>query len=93
RVPVTTGRGDATQENTDIESFELLKPKACGFRNYCEKEFAVSPEEMLLDKAQLLELSPKELTLLVGGLRAMGVSHNGDGDWTDGRLRPSCRWR
>jgi len=90
RVPVTTGRGDATQENTDIESFELLKPKACGFRNYCEKEFAVSPEEMLLDKAQLLDLSPKELTLLVGGLRAMGVSHSGDGVWTDGRL--SNQW-
>ncbi|MDA0938223.1 MAG: catalase/peroxidase HPI [Bacteroidetes bacterium] len=86
RVAVTTGRGDATQDNTDIESFELLKPKACGFRNYCEKEFAVSPEEMLLDKAQLLDLSPKELTVLVGGLRAMGISHSGDGVWTDGKL-------
>jgi len=86
RVAVTTGRGDATQENTDIESFELLKPKACGFRNYCEKEFAVSPEEMLLDKAQLLDLSPKELTVLVGGLRAMGISHSGDGVWTEGKL-------
>ncbi|MCH1385194.1 MAG: catalase/peroxidase HPI [Flavobacteriaceae bacterium] len=85
-VEVTTGRGDATQENTDISSFELLKPHACGFRNYIEKEFSVSPEELLLDKAQLLGLSPVEMTLLVGGLRAMGVSHSGDGLWGDGKL-------
>lgn len=85
-VEVTTGRGDATQENTDVSSFELLKPNACGFRNYIEKEFSVSPEELLLDKAQLLGLSPVEMTLLVGGLRAMGVSHSGDGLWGDGKL-------
>ncbi len=85
-VGVTTGRGDATQENTDIDSFELLKPRACGFRNYSEKEFAVSPEEIMLDKAQLLGLTPVEMTVLVGGLRAMGISHSGDGIWTDGKL-------
>ena len=86
KVQVTTGRGDATQENTDIDSFNLLKPKACGFRNYSEKEFAVSPEEIMLDKAQLLGLNPVELTVLVGGLRAMGVSHSGDGIWSNGKL-------
>ena len=58
----------------------------CGFRNYAEKEFAVSPEEILLDKAQLLGLTPVEMTLLVGGMRAMGVSQSGDGVWTDGKL-------
>jgi len=86
KVAVTTGRGDATQENTDIDSFELLKPRACGFRNYSEKEFAVSTEELLLDKAQLLGLNPVELTLLVGGMRAMGVSHSGEGVWTKDQL-------
>lgn len=86
KVPTTTGRGDATQENTDINSFDLLKPKACGFRNYIEKEFAVSPEEILLDKAQLLGLSPVEMTVLVGGMRAMGISDTGEGIWTNGKL-------
>jgi catalase-peroxidase len=85
-VESTTGRGDASQENTDIDSFELLKPKACGFRNYSEKEFAVSPEEILLDKAQLLGLTPTEMTVLVGGLRAMGISYTGEGVWTEGKL-------
>jgi len=86
KVEVTTGRGDAIQEATDVDSFDLLKPKACGFRNYSEKEFAVSPEEILLDKAQLLDLTPTELTVLVGGMRAMGISHTGEGVWTDGKL-------
>ena len=86
KVEVTTGRGDASQENTDIDSFNLLKPKACGFRNYSEKEFAVSPEEILLDKAQLLGLTPSELTVLVGGMRALGISHSGDGIWTNSKL-------
>ena len=90
KVEVTTGRGDATQENTDVSSFELLKPCACGFRNYIEKEFSVSPEELLLDKAQLLGLSPVELTVLVGGMRAMGVSQSGTGLWGDGKL--SNQW-
>ena len=85
-VAVTTGRGDATQEDTDVASFNLLKPRACGFRNYSEKEFSVSTEEIMLDKAQLLGLNPVELTVLVGGLRAMGISTSGDGIWTDGKL-------
>jgi catalase-peroxidase len=89
KVAVSTGRGDATQESTDVDSFDLLKPKACGFRNYSEKEFAVSPEEILLDKAQLLGLTPAEMTVLVGGMRAMGVSHTGEGVWTDGQLNNS----
>jgi catalase-peroxidase len=89
KVEVTTGRGDAIQEATDVDSFDLLKPKACGFRNYSEKEFAVSPEEILLDKAQLLDLTPTELTVLVGGMRAMGISHTGEGVWTDGELNNS----
>ena len=86
KVNVTTGRGDANQENTDVDSFDLLKPKACGFRNYSEKEFAVSPEEILLDKSQLLGLTPTEMTLLVAGMRSMGVSHTGEGIWTNGEL-------
>ena len=86
KVPTTTGRGDATQEQTDVASFDLLKPRACGFRNYVEKEFAVSPEEIMLDKAQLLGLTPVEMTLLVGGMRAMGVSSSGEGCWTNTTL-------
>ncbi|MDA0780613.1 MAG: catalase/peroxidase HPI [Bacteroidetes bacterium] len=86
KVEVSTGRADATQEDTDIDSFNLLKPRACGFRNYSEKEFAVGPEEIMLDKAQLLGLTPKEMTVLAGGMRAMGVSANKDGVWTDGKL-------
>ena len=89
KVDVTTGRGDASQENTDIDSFNLLRPRACGFRNYSEKEFAVSPEEIMLDKAQLLGLSPVEMTLLIGGMRSMAISHSGDGIWTDGNLNNS----
>ena len=88
-IKVHTGRGDATQENTDVESFDLLKPQADGFRNYCEKEFAVSPEELMLDKAQLLGLSPVEMTVLYGGLRSLGISNaDGVGIWTkDGVLQ------
>jgi catalase-peroxidase len=86
-VDVTTGRGDATQEQTDVDSFALLEPRAAGFRNYCEKEFAVSPEEMMLDKAQLLGFTPTEMTVLVGGLRAMNISATGEGIWSkDGVL-------
>jgi len=85
-VKIATGRGDASQDDTDINSFNLLKPKACGFRNYSEKEFSVSPEEIMLDKAQLLGLSTVELTVLYGGLRSVGISYTGDGIWTDGKL-------
>ncbi len=90
-VDVTTGRGDATQEQTDVNSFAFLEPRADGFRNYCEKEYAVSPEEMMLDKAQLLGLTPTEMTVLVGGLRAMNISATGEGIWSkDGVL--DNRW-
>jgi catalase-peroxidase len=83
-VPVTTGRGDATQDHTDLDSFAVLEPRADGFRNYLEKEFAVSPEELMLDKAQLLGLTPAEMTVLVGGMRSLGISATGDGVWGDG---------
>lgn len=86
QVPTVTGRGNATQEDTDVDSFNLLKPRACGFRNYSEKEFSVSPEEIMLDKAQLLGLTTVEMTVLVGGMRAMGISATGDGVWTKGNL-------
>ena len=83
-VSVTTGRGDANEEQTDADSFSYLEPRVDGFRNYAEKEFAVSPEEMMLDKAQLLELTPSEMTVLVGGLRSLGISATGEGIWSDG---------
>ena len=83
QVEVTTGRGDASQDMTDVEGFEYMEPRADGFRNYMEKEFAVTSEELMLDRAQLLGLTPTEMTVLVGGLRALGISHSGDGVWND----------
>ena len=80
-VPFAGGRGDASQADTDATSFGYLELRTDGFRNYAEKEFAVSPEEMMLDKAQLLGLTPVEMTVLVGGLRALGVSRTGEGIW------------
>jgi len=80
-VPFAGGRGDANQADTDATSFAYLELRTDGFRNYAEKEFAVSPEEMMLDKAQLLGLTPVEMTVLVGGLRALGVSRTGEGIW------------
>ncbi len=74
-VPFAPGRTDATAEQTDAESFAVLEPQADGFRNYRQKAFRVSPEEMLLDKAQLLSLSAPEITVLVGGLRVLGANH------------------
>jgi catalase-peroxidase len=82
-VPFTPGRGDATQEDTDVESFAVLEPEADGFRNYLREDFSVSPEELLLDKAHLLGLSAPELTVLVGGMRSLGISSNGHGVFTD----------
>ena len=81
QVPFSPGRGDATQEQTDIKSFAVLEPLADGFRNYQKADFTVSPEEMMLDKAQLLNLTASEMTVLVGGLRSLGVSATGDGIW------------
>ena len=82
-VPFTPGRGDASQEQTDIESFEVLEPVADGFRNFQKTDFSVSPEEMLLDKAQLLGLTAPEMTVLVGGMRALGISQGSHGVFTD----------
>ena len=82
-VPFTPGRGDATQKQTDVESFAVLEPFADGFRNYQNKVFTVSPEHMLLDKAQLLGLTAPEMTVLVGGMRALGISANDHGVFTD----------
>jgi len=76
-VPFTPGRTDATAEQTDAESFAVLEPLADGFRNYRKAAYSVSPEEMLVDKAQLLGLSAPEMTVLVGGLRVLGANHGG----------------
>jgi len=78
-VPFTPGRGDASAEQTDVESFAVLEPLADGFRNFQKSDYAVSPEEMLVDKAQLLGLTAPEMTVLVGGLRSLGISANGLG--------------
>lgn len=77
KVPFTPGRMDATQEQTDIESFELLEPMADGFRNYLKTQYTISTEELLVDKAQLLTLTAPEMTVLVGGMRAMGANYDG----------------
>jgi catalase-peroxidase len=82
-VPFTPGRGDAIQEQTDVESFAVLEPFADGFRNYQKTEFTVSPEQMMLDKAQLLGLTAPEMTVLVGGMRVLGISADGHGVFTD----------
>jgi catalase-peroxidase len=76
-VPFTPGRGDATQEQTDIESFDVMEPAVDGFRNYQKIEYSVSTEELLLDRAHLLNLTAPEMTVLVGGLRVLGVNHGG----------------
>lgn len=76
-VPFTPGRGDATQEQTDVESFAVLEPLADGFRNYQKKQYSVSPAELLVDKAQLLNLTAPEMTVLVGGMRVLGTNFGG----------------
>ncbi|MEW9919408.1 catalase/peroxidase HPI [Marimonas sp. MJW-29] len=76
-VPFTPGRMDATEEQTDAESFEVLEPKADGFRNYLAVDFAVPTEKLLVDRAQLLTLTAPEMTVLVGGLRVLGANHGG----------------
>lgn len=75
-VPFAPGRVDASEEQTDQESFALLEPEADGFRNFAKKLFSVPAEEMLLDKAQLLGLTAPEMTVLIGGLRVLGANHN-----------------
>lgn len=76
-VPFKPGRADATQEQTDVESFSFLEPIADGFRNYQKNEYSVSAEELLVDKAQLLKLTVPEMTVLVGGLRVLGANFEG----------------
>jgi catalase-peroxidase len=76
-VPFTPGRTDASQEQTDVESFAVLEPVADGFRNYQKQEYSVSAEELLVDKAQLLTLSAPEMTALVGGMRVLGANFGG----------------
>ncbi|WP_096225293.1 catalase/peroxidase HPI [Geobacillus sp. FJAT-46040] len=75
KVPFIPGRGDATQEQTDVQSFAVLEPFADGFRNYQKKEYSVGPEELLIDKAQLLGLTAPEMTVLIGGLRVLGANY------------------
>ena len=84
-VPFSPGRTDASAEQTDAESFEVLEPKADGFRNYLSVRFSVPTEELLVDRAQLLGLSAPEMTVLVGGLRVLGANHGGQkhGVFTD----------
>ncbi len=76
KVPFTPGRADASQEQTDVESFELLEPFADGFRNYMKAHHTASAEELLIDKAQLLTLTAPELTVLIGGLRVLNVNYD-----------------
>ncbi|MEM8920358.1 MAG: peroxidase family protein, partial [Pseudomonadota bacterium] len=91
-VPFTPGRGDASDAQTDVASFQYLEPLADGFRNWRQEDYKVSAEEMLLDRAQLLGLTAQETTVLLGGLRVLGVNHGGSkhGVFTDreGALTP-----
>ena len=91
-VPFAPGRGDATEEQTDAESFDVLEPVADGYRNWLKKDYVVSAEELLLDRTQLMGLTAPEMTVLVGGMRAMGTNHGGTahGVFTDrvGALTP-----
>ena len=82
-VPFLKGRGDATQENTDINSFDVLEPLSDGFRNFHKDGIEVPAEEMLLDKAHMLELTATEMVVLIGGLRSLGISNNGYGLFTN----------
>ena len=75
-IPFTPGRTDATQKDTDIESFSVLEPKADGFRNYSKPQHSTSAEELLIDRAQLLTLTAPEMTVLLGGLRVLNINYN-----------------
>ena len=77
------GRGDASQDQTDVESFAVLEPLSDGFRNYHNKDFSINAENMLLDKAHLLGLNAPEMTVLVGGMRSLGIDFNENGNFTD----------
>ena len=77
KVPFKSGRGDATQEMTDIESFEVLEPLADGYRNWLKENYAVTPEELMLDRTQLMGLTAQEMTTLIGGMRVLGTNYGG----------------
>ncbi len=77
KVPFSPGRGDATEEMTDAESFEVLEPIHDGYRNWVKKEYAVKPEELLLDRTQLMGLTAPEMTVLIGGMRVLGTNYGG----------------
>ncbi len=79
KVSFTPGRGDATDDQTDVESFSVLEPLSDGFRNFLKEDYGVSPEEMLLDKSHLLGLTAPEMTVLVGGLRSLGITTDNKG--------------
>ena len=83
KVPFIAGRGDASQEQTDVESFSVLEPHLDGFRNFHKSGIDITPEEMMLDKAQLLSLTAPEMTVLLGGMRSLGISSNGHGLYSD----------
>ena len=76
-VPFAPGRGDATDEMTDAESFDVLEPLADGYRNWLKQDYAVSPEELMLDRTQLMGLTAPEMVVLVGGMRMLGTNHGG----------------
>jgi len=76
-VPFQPGRGDATDEMTDNEAFEVLEPLHDGYRNWVKTDYVVTPEEMMLDRTQLMGLTAPEMTVLVGGMRALGTNHGG----------------
>ncbi len=76
-VPFAPGRGDASAEQTDVDSFAVLEPIADGYRNWLKKDYVVSPEELMLDRTQLMGLTAHEMTVLVGGMRALGTNHGG----------------
>jgi catalase-peroxidase len=104
KVPFTPGRGDAADEQTDSASFDVLEPHSDGFRNFHKAGINVTPEEMMLDKAQLLNLTAPEMTVLLGGMRSLGISSSGHGiftsdvntmtnDYFDTLLDMSVQWK
>ncbi len=76
-VPFSPGRGDATNEMTDVDAFEVLEPIHDGYRNWLKKDYVVSPEELMLDRTQLMGLTAPEMTVLVGGMRVLGTNYGG----------------
>ena len=84
-IPFTPGRGDASQNDTDTDSFSVLEPVADAFRNFKKDSHDINVEEMMLDKSQLMNLTAPEMTVLIGGMRTLGISNNGHGVFTDNK--------